>query len=89
MNGRGLNEESKETVDSMRNRAHINAKKTKMRTESRKSTAVLCYVEIEQKEKKRKVWMENGATKECEARVSCPTAERRLRRTIQVSVKSR
>lgn len=34
-------------------RAHINAKKkNKMRTESRKSTAVLCYVEIKQKEKK-------------------------------------
>jgi len=38
--------------------------------------------------RKEKCEWKNGATKECEARVSCPVTERKLRQKIQVSVKS-
>lgn len=85
---RGLNEESRETEDSMRNRAHINAK-WKQDANRIKKIDGSSVLRRDRTKKKRKVWMENGATKECEARLSCPTAERKLRRMIQVSVKSR
>ncbi|KAL0118971.1 hypothetical protein PUN28_009533 [Cardiocondyla obscurior] len=52
-------------------------RKTRMRTESDKT------------KRKRKMRIENGATEECEARVSRPAAERKLRRIIRVSAKRR